>query len=742
MADSNTSSLDIQELLRMVWRRKLLLIIPWGIAIVGGVLAAVLLRPVYFSNVTLVMDRGQQLGGRLGEMVPGGRVQDQADIMREQVGSSVFLRSVITAAGLMDDPETRAWAGENAPRGTGLSGDDAAEAYLVGYLQDAVSVRRGRGAVIDVTVADYLPGRAQRVADAVAEQFVLSSKAAQLDALREMNQFTLEQQEVYKERLEGSERRLEGARRAGITGTLSGSAVDAGNVSRVRSLLEQAQLEVSEQSRRVEELRGRLSGKIQDNDPQLLNSPSVNSLIAQIASLERQLAGAMLEGSGGNESSVRVLLARKTAELEAGLSSNAGLNLPSLSVETRQTLVRYRLAGADLGARQARYDYLASQISGYERQAVLSPDRELEIQRLQTQVDNDRAMYNSFLQQSAAAQIAEAFANAKVSGRFSVLEPANLPLKPGKPNRMMLVLLAVLAGGVVGIGAVMVVEHHDQSVKDADEVENLLGLPVLGVVPRVDELDRSRRKRPTVGGAPGLPESRDQGLLHRLKVESPLGLEFRRIFLKLAKTRGRTLPRTIMVTSATRGEGKTTTSASLAITLARELREKTLLVDFDLRSPKLHRALGLPGSSWGLAQMLQQRHFDERFVRSTVIPELDFLGAGKSERPAAELLDSQSVEWFLQEARARYPLVLIDAAPNLAVPDPLIIGRAVEGVIYVIRAGSTIRKAAEYGVKVQREACDNVIGVLMNDLGEVLAQYYGYRYNAYGYEGEVAGGDH
>lgn len=725
----------------MVWRRKLLLFAPWGVAVLAGVLAAFLLKPVYFSTVTLVMDRGQQLGGRLGEMVPGSAVQDQADIMREQVGSSVFLRSVITAAGLMDDPETHAWAMENAPAGTGLSGAEAAEAFLVSHLQESVDVRRGRGAVIQVTVADYVPGRAQRVANAVAEQFVLSSKAAQLDALREMNQFTLEQQQVYKEQLDESERRLEAARRAGLSMDLSGSAVNSGNASRARALLEQAQLEVGEQGRRLDDLRASLSGRVQENDPQLLTGGPVNALISQIASLERQLASAMLEGAGQNEASVRVLLARKSAELEAALSSNAALNLPSLSVESRQLLVRYRLAAADLAARRARTDYLSQQLAGYERQVVMAPDRDLEIQRLQQQVDNDRAMYNSFLQQSSAAQIAEAFANAKVSGRFSVLEPANLPLRPSKPNRMMLILLALLAGGVIGIGAVLVVEHHDQSVKDADEVENLLGLPVLGVVPRVDELDRSRRRKPVVGGAPGLPASRDQGLLHRLKVESPLGLEFRRIFLKLAKTTGRSLPRTLMVTSATRGEGKTTTSASLGITLARELREKMLLVDFDLRSPKLHRALGLPSSSWGLAQMLQQRHFDERFVRSTVIPELDFLGAGKSERPAAELLDSQSVEWFLQEARQRYPLVLIDAAPNLAVPDPLIIGRAVEGVIYVIRAGSTVRKAAEYGVKVQREACDNVIGVLMNDLGEVLAQYYGYRYNAYGYEGEVAGGD-
>jgi capsular exopolysaccharide synthesis family protein len=233
---------------------------------------------------------------------------------------------------------------------------------------------------------------------------------------------------------------------------------------------------------------------------------------------------------------------------------------------------------------------------------------------------------------------------------------------------------------------------------------------------------------------------RDGGLLHRLKVESPLGLEFRRIYLNLARSRGRSLPRTLLVTSATRGEGKTTTTACLALTLARELREKLLLVDFDLRSPSLHRALGLPGASWGLSQMLQQRSFDERFVRATVQEHLDFLPAGRSERPAAELVDTPGVEWFLEEARSRYPLVLIDAAPNLAVPDALILGRAVEGVLYVIKAGSTIRKAAEYGVRVQREARENLLGVLLNDVGEILPQYYGYRAETYGYTTEATGG--
>jgi capsular exopolysaccharide synthesis family protein len=265
---------------------------------------------------------------------------------------------------------------------------------------------------------------------------------------------------------------------------------------------------------------------------------------------------------------------------------------------------------------------------------------------------------------------------------------------------------------------------------------------VLGAVPRVEELERRRgRPRPTVPGLPSAPPVRDTGLLHRLKTETPIGLEFRRIYLRLAKTRGRALPRTLLVTSATRGEGKTTTTACLAITLARELREKVLLVDFDLRSPAMHRALGLPSSSWGLAQMLQSRTFDERHIRTTVLPHLDFLGAGKSDRPASELIDTEAAEWFVHEARNRYPIVVLDVAPNLAVPDPLMIGRVVDGVIYVIKAGSTVRKAAEYGVKVQREARDNVLGVLVNDLGDVMPSYYGYRYDAYGYTSEVAGGE-
>jgi len=729
-----------REILRILSRRKRMLIVPWLIAIALGVAAALLLPPVYMSNVTLLLERPQVLSGSLNNMVNPVDPERQADIMRDQVQSSVFLRGVVTATGLKSDPETRAWAARQSSSYPGDTEDDKIEAFLIAKLRDAIIIKRPKGGnTFQITVEDRRPHRARQYAEAVANQFVLASKAAQLEAVRATQEFSVEQQQIYKRKLEDSEARLESFRRGMLTSSLTGSTVTDANLPRARAMLDQSELESDQARQRLGSLRAQNADMFRQYDPNRLSNSDVNALAAQIKGIERQIAQASLLGDDDGVSA-RASSARKMGELEMQLTQNAATAFPDASPDTRDALVRYRLAEIDYNAKEAGRAYLSGQVSGYEHHVVLSPDSDEQLKKLQAEVDNNQAFYNSFLQQSASAQITEAFENARVSGRFSILEPANLPGAPGRPNRPMLILLAFVLGGVVGVGSVLVVERHDQSVKNAEEIETLLGLPVLGAIPRVEELDRRRRRSRVKNGNGAQSAERDPGLLHRLKTESPLGLEFRRIYLKIGQTHGRTLPKTLLMTSSTRGEGKTTTTACLAITLARELQDRILLVDFDLRSPSLHRALGIPSSSWGLAQMLAQRKFDERFVRSTVLQNLDFLGAGKSDKPASELVDTESVKWFMQEASSRYPLVVLDCPPTLAVPDPLILGRAVEGVIYVIKAGQTIRKAAEYGVRVQREAKDNLLGVMMNDAGEILPHYYGY-HDAYGHATEAMGGE-
>jgi polysaccharide biosynthesis transport protein len=735
--------IDLRDLLGVLRRRRWLAIVPFGVASLAGLVLALALPPVYTSTVTLLFEKPQPLGGGLGGV--GGGATDpgsQGDVMREQVKSSLFLRSVITATGIHNDAHTRAWALKYSSHYPGVTRDEAVDLFLIDHLRGAVSIRRAKGAVFEVAVEDFERDRAQVLAGGVANQFIASSKAAQIEAVRATQEFSLEQERLYKRRAEESEERLQTFREHQLGESMANSNVTSINLQRAHSMLDQASFESEEARQRVQTLRQLCETQGQPNDPEQLTSASATTLAAQIVALERQVASATLSDVGTeNQGAVRLGIIRKRGELETELSAGASRAFPGKSDDFRHNLVEYRLAQADLAGIDARRTWLAAQVTSYERSVIVTPERTQEEQRLVQEAESNRNMYNQFLQQSALASINEAFENAKLSGKFELIEPATRPLQPSKPNRPVLIVLSMIAGIIVGIGTVLLVEHHDHSVRNADEIESLLGLPVLGTVPRVAELERSRRRGRPAAAGPGAPAARDHGLLHRLKVESPLGLEFRRSTLKLQRLKSGGTPRTLLVTSSTRGEGKTTTTACLAITLARELHEKVLLVDFDLRSPALHRALGLPSSSWGLAQMLSQRQFDERFVRATVMPDLEFLPAGKAERPPAELISNDAVEWFVREAAQRYPLVVIDSAPNLAVPDSLIIGRVVDGVIYVIKAGSTVRKAAEYGVRVQREARDNVIGVLLNDAGEVLPQYYGYRYNYYGYTDQAAGTD-
>ncbi len=728
------------DLARMFARRKVLLLTPWLIAAGLGVAAAMLLPPVYSSNVTMLLERPQSMGGSLGGMISAFDPERQVGVMRDQVSSTTFLREVVTATGLTSDAAVRAEALRNSDHTSGADADEQVEAYLIDKLQNAIMIKRAKGgSTFQIIVEERHPERARRFAEAVGHQFIIQSKSAQLEAVRRTQEFSVEQEAIYKRKLDESEGKLEAYRRSMMGSSM---AQDPISLPQARILLEEADLGIAEQRQRLSSLQRQYADVLKTYDPALLSSPETNLMAAQVKGLERQLASSMLLSTTGvdNGSNSRATSARKMSELEVQFTQNASTAFPQASPDARDALVRVRLAELDVQAREARRAYIAGQVGSSQQHTLMVPETESQLKVLQQDVDNARALYNSFLQTSASAQITEAFENARVSGRFSVLEPANLPVRPDKPNKIMLILLGVILGGAVGVGSVFMVERHDQSMRNAEEVELLLGLPVLGAIPRVEELDRRRQRRSRARGGAGPEVTRDPGLLHRLKTESPLGLEFRRIYLKISQSRSHPMPRTILVTSSTRGEGKTTTSACLAITLAREIEERVLLVDFDLRSPALHRALGIPSNSWGLAQMLAQRSFDERFVRSTVLPNLDFLGAGKSERPASELVDAESVEWFVKEARSRYSIVLLDTAPTLAVPDPLIIGRAVEGVFYVVKAGQTVRKAAEYGVKVQREAKDNLIGVLLNDAGEILPHYYGY-HDAYGYASEAIAGE-
>ena len=204
----SAAPVDVSELARILWRRKWLLILPWAVALAIGVAAALLLKPVYYSTTILLLDRGQSMQGPMGNMQGGLEAEQQADIMKEQVQSSLFLKSVLAATGLKDDPTARRLALKSALRYPNMSQDEQVETFLVEYLRSAVNVKRSKGKLFQVTVADLDPDRAKKFADAIANQFVSSSKARQLEAVQDQQEFSIAQLQIYKSQLQVAEGRL------------------------------------------------------------------------------------------------------------------------------------------------------------------------------------------------------------------------------------------------------------------------------------------------------------------------------------------------------------------------------------------------------------------------------------------------------------------------------------------------------------------------------------------------------
>lgn len=193
-------------------------------------------------------------------------------------------------------------------------------------------------------------------------------------------------------------------------------------------------------------------------------------------------------------------------------------------------------------------------------------------------------------------------------------------------------------------------------------------------------------------------------------------------------------PRTILVTSALSGEGKTYVASNLAVAISQGLDEYVLLVDADLRAPRIHRVFGLEGPSHGLSTHLDKQTPLEELLRKTPIPKLTILPGGNSTHRPAELLTSERMRRLIREVRDRYPdrFVIFDSTPLELTPETYVLANEVDTILFVVRRGVTPRRSVQAALeKIQR---DKLLGIVFNGDDAVMKRYrkYGY-YKGYGY---------
>jgi polysaccharide biosynthesis transport protein len=297
-----------------------------------------------------------------------------------------------------------------------------------------------------------------------------------------------------------------------------------------------------------------------------------------------------------------------------------------------------------------------------------------------------------------------------------ILDRARPAEKPVRPNVVQNLVLALLIGLLGGVGLVFGAEYLDTSITTQDQIEEKLGLTFLGLIPSI----------------PKNSEGSPQDLFVFRQPKSPVAECVRSVRTNLLFMSPEKPLKTILITSSGPQEGKTTTAASLAATMATS-GNRTLLVDADMRRPRVHRIFGASNAR-GLSSLIVGEGTLDEVVQSTEVSNLYVLPCGPVPPNPAELLHTSVFKALLSEMERKFDRVIIDSPPVGVVADAVVMATSVDGTLVVLKAGQTSRDLAKRAARQLADVNARVFGAVLNDL-DLENQKYGqyYYYYRYGY---------
>jgi capsular exopolysaccharide synthesis family protein len=403
---------------------------------------------------------------------------------------------------------------------------------------------------------------------------------------------------------------------------------------------------------------------------------------------------------------------------------------------------------------------LASQIREFEARVEQTPSREQELMILVRDYQNMQNNYQALLDKRLNAHVAENLEKRQKGEQFRVLDPANLPNKPEKPNRLLIMLWGLIGGCGLGVGLAMGLEQLTPTFKRREDVDLLPGLRVLAAIPNFSSMCRQlsqQTQNPFMGTGEGsyLPAVRagwrypswksqsedDESLPPQLNCVAkwqPLSIaaeQYRMAATRLVLStegRGSTI---IGVTSALKGEGKTTTVVNLGYTLARDLGKRTLLIDCDFRCPVLHRYVNVPARA-GLIELLDGQASLEDCLSAIDEVSCSILSVGGLGGEHNELSRIQQLKAILPNLRMNFDYVIFNTPPVLPSATMGILASLADILVMVIRAGVTPRHVVQQAFAML--GLTNEVQVILNAVEAKSMPSYMYGYPiSYGGERQI-----
>ena len=353
--------------------------------------------------------------------------------------------------------------------------------------------------------------------------------------------------------------------------------------------------------------------------------------------------------------------------------------------------------------------------------AMEMQQRAIQYNILKREADTNKELYKGLLQRMKEAGVSAGI----TASNIQVVDQAEMPTKPFRPNKKLNLLLATVVGLFLGVGLAFFLEHLDDTIKTPEDLQDLVRLPSFGIVP---EGAYERRRR---------AESN-----HSFPVElatsdfpkSMLSEAYRSIRTSILLSSSGNPPKTIAVSSPNPGEGKTTTVMNTAIVLA-QTGARVIIIDADMRKPRIHKVFGKENGV-GLSSFLSGNADLESVVQKSKIPDLYYIPSGPIPPNPSELLGSVLFKKMIEGLGSRFHYLIIDSPPLLAFSDSVIISTNVDGVVMVVIGGKTPRETLKRSKEVLLQVDARILGVVINRARVRGAEYGSYYHRYYYYYGK------
>ncbi|KAA3612036.1 MAG: polysaccharide biosynthesis tyrosine autokinase [Calditrichaeota bacterium] len=735
--DQQNQNVTLTDYLRIVYRGRWLILFSFLVVFTATVYYTFTTNPVYESSTTIIIESNKGMGNALFDFNSFGNQNTHIANQIEIIKSRSLAERVIKTMELSNVRDSLTLFHPNK------EGEYKTLRDMVAIISERMEVINKKDTdIIEITIQAPSAFEAAFVTNTLAGEYEEASSEFNQGEIRDLRNFLEDQLGRKSDELKDSEEALRAYLEKEKVASLDEETTElVTRLSEVEAELEQTRVLLEANLEMKSSLESQLDDRRETFKTQIadISTPYITTLQTELATLvaekTKYTTAVEVEAQGVNKQFFqrgvaqyddKINALKEQLKEEAQKISSSSLVKDPYQV-TQDVVTSLITLDAEIKSNTAKINILQDVVSEYSSELETLPVKVLGLARLERRRLVDEQTYIMMTKKLEETKIQEAGQRKNVR----VVDEAIEPIFPTKPKKKLNLALGLVLGLGLGIGITFLREYFDNTIKTHEDLE-ALGYNVLANIPQIEMSkveEKLEHKLSKLGPIEG--KRIEARLITHLDPKSPVSEAYRTLRTNLQFSKIDKAVHTMLVTSSGPKEGKSTTSANLAIAMAQS-GKRVVLIDADLRRPVVHSIFGLEKED-GITNYLMNDISYDKMIKKSIMDNLYIIPSGVLPPNPSELISSKNMEDLIERLKGDFDLVVFDTPPIIAVTDAAILSTKVDGTLLVVKSGQTNYDAVVRAKSLMENVDARILGALLNgvEVGGMYGTYYYYYYHNY-----------